>query len=237
MNDVIEERLVRAFAAELEQARRDLRARPLGVTQPRPHRRRLPLGVAAALTLVLVALGFATVDRPWATVGPSSSVAPGEPTYDQIEAARWVTGYLKYLYQLTLYPPGAGSPSPDFLFTKRGLAEAVAQDDLLRRGIARQVSVGLEYVLGSVCVLRSDSAGVEMDITLELEHRVLVQDASLSTTIQTLAPGPRHLRIVIVRDAATGHWVIDHWQGSPFETPPHDATNAPSATDAGARCS
>jgi hypothetical protein len=237
MNDSIEARLVRAFAAELDQAQRDIRARPLSAAQRPPRRRRLPLALAAALTFVLVAVGFATVARPWATMAPPPSVASDEPTYEHVEAARWVTGYLKYVYQLTLYPEGPGSPSPDFVFTNRGLAEAIAQDDLLRRAVAREVYVGLDYLLGSICVLKSDSAGVEMDITLNLERPVRILDPSRLNILQTLEPGPRHLRITIVGDAATGHWLIDHWQGAPVETPPHDATNAPAATNAGARCS
>jgi hypothetical protein len=233
MTDSIEDRLARAFVAELEQARRDIRTQPLTVRPRRPAPRRLALGVAAALAVVLVAVGFATVGSPRILPRP----IPTTPTYDQMEAARWVTGYLKYLYQLTLYPEGAGSPSPEFLFTKQGLAEALAQDDLLRRAVAREVSVGLGYNLGPVCVLRSDSAGVDMDITLDLEGPILVHDGSLTRTLETLEPGPRHLRIVVVHDAATGHWLIDHWQGSPFETPVNPTPPTPVRSGAGAGCS
>jgi hypothetical protein len=229
MNDSMEERLVRAFAAEVEMARHDLGTRPLTARPRRSARARVALGVAAGLALVLVAAGFATVTRL------SESAAPREPTYDQMEAARWVTGNLKYLYQLAMYPTDAAAPSPQFLFTKRGLADAVGQDDLLRRAVAREVFVALDYALGPVCVLTSAPARVDMDITVDVERPVNVFDASRLNILQTLDPGPRHLRIVVVYDPATGHWLIDEWRGSPFDT--KGAAQPTPVSSAGASCS
>jgi hypothetical protein len=230
----VEARLAQTFAEELEAAHRDVAARPEIVTSRRGQRRAAPVVFAAAVMVLLVGLGVATVTGRPAPAGPSGSAAPTEPTDEHVEAARWVTGYLKYLYKLVLYPPDAAAPSPNFLFTNRGLAEALGQDDLLRRAVAREIFVGLDYDLRRVCVVKTASAGVEMDITLDLRNPVEVLDPSRSQLLDTLAPGPRHLRIVVVHDDATGHWVIDHWHGSPFEAA---ASAAPSATPASLGCS
>jgi hypothetical protein len=212
-----ERRLASAFEAELEAARRDVAARPLlGLPSARARDRNLRVVFVAAV-MVLFSVGVALVRTP-ATVRPPASVAPAEPTREHVEAARWVTGNLKYLYQLALYPPDATAPSPDFLFTKPGLAEAVAQDDLLRRAVARQISVGLNYDLRSICVVSASPVAADLDITLEITGSISIFDASRSHQLGTLAPGPRHLRVAIVHDVATGHWLIDHWQGSPFDT-------------------
>src|SRR5918912_1508275 len=87
--------------------------------RPPTDPRRVRVGIALAFVVVAVGIGLAALPRLWPTTGPPPSAAPTEPTDEHVEAARWVAGYLKYLYQLTLYPADATSPSPHFLFTER----------------------------------------------------------------------------------------------------------------------
>src|SRR3954451_15695258 len=90
--------------------------------------RRLPVAITVGALLVAAGLSFVVLPRLSPMPAPAPSVGPTEPTDEHVEAARWVTGYLKYLYQLPLYPRAASSPTPEFLFTKRGLSEALAED-------------------------------------------------------------------------------------------------------------